>query len=80
MVEIGYQVLAEHRRCGYATEAAQGMWDWAAQHGARVLRASIAPENVPSLALVRRAGFDEVGQQIDEIDGLELVFEKPVEA
>ena len=56
------------------------MWDWAAQHGARILRASISPDNEPSLALIRRAGFVEVGSQIDEIDGLELIFEKPVAA
>ena len=76
MVEIGYQVLPLHRRGGYAAEAAQGMWDWAAGHGARVFRAAIAPDNVPSLAMVRHAGFVEVGQQIDDVDGLELIFEK----
>ena len=43
----------------------------------RVLRASISPDNEPSLALIRKAGFVEVGSQIDEIDGLELIFEKP---
>jgi len=80
MVEIGYRVLPAHRRRGYATEAAHGMWDWAAQHGARVLRAAIAPDNVPSLAMVDRAGFVEVGHQMDEVDGLELLFEKQVEA
>jgi len=80
MVEIGYQVRPVHRRRGYATEAAHGMWEWAARHGARVLRAAIAPDNVPSLAVVRRAGFVEVGRQIDDIDGLELILEKRVEA
>jgi ribosomal-protein-alanine N-acetyltransferase len=79
MVEIGYQVLPAHRRRGYATEAAQGMWDWAARHGARVLRAAIAPNNVASLAMVHHAGFVEVGQQMDDLDGLELIFEKQVQ-
>ena len=78
MVEIGYQVLPEHQGRGYATEAAHGMWDWATRHGARVLRASISPGNVPSLAIARRAGFVEVGEQMDDIDGLELIFEKIV--
>ena len=77
MVEIGYTILPSQRRHGYATEAANGMWDWAARNGARILRAAISPDNEPSLALVRRAGFVEVGSQIDEIDGLELIFEKP---
>ena len=77
MVEIGYTILPGHRGHGYATEAAHGMWEWAARHGARILRASVRPDNEPSLALVRRAGFVEVGEQIDEFDGLELIFEKP---
>jgi hypothetical protein len=29
------------------------------------------------LAMIRRAGFQQVGEQIDEVDGLELVFERP---
>jgi ribosomal-protein-alanine N-acetyltransferase len=77
MVEIGYTILPAQRRHGYATEAANGMWAWAARNGARILRAAIRPDNEPSLALIRRAGFVEVGSQIDEIDGLEIIFEKP---
>ena len=77
MVEIGYTIVPSRRRQGYASEAAEGMWAWAAEHGARVLRASISPDNEPSLALIHKAGFVEVGSQMDEIDGLELIFEKP---
>lgn len=77
MVEIGYQVVPAHRRRGIAAEAAAAMWAEAARHGATVLRASVAPDNVPSLALIRRAGFVHVGEQMDEIDGLELLFERP---
>jgi RimJ/RimL family protein N-acetyltransferase len=76
MVEIGYTIVPSRRRQGFASEAAAGMWGWAARHGARVLRASISPDNEPSLALIHKAGFVEVGSQIDEIDGLELIFEK----
>ncbi len=43
-----------------------------------VVRASVSPDNEPSLAIVRRLGFTQVGEQIDEIDGLELVFELPL--
>jgi [ribosomal protein S5]-alanine N-acetyltransferase len=77
MVEIGYQVVPARRRRGYASEAAEAMWQWAAEHGARVLRASVAPDNTASLAMIRRAGFQPVGEQIDEVDGLELLFERP---
>ncbi|MBA2638451.1 MAG: GNAT family N-acetyltransferase [Nocardioidaceae bacterium] len=78
MVEIGYQVAAHRRGRGYATEAAEGMWEWAVRHGARLLRASIRPDNAPSVALVTRAGFRQVGQQQDDDAGLELIWERPV--
>ncbi|HLK95733.1 MAG TPA: GNAT family N-acetyltransferase [Nocardioidaceae bacterium] len=76
MVEIGYQVAAHLRGRGYGSEAASAMWSWAGRHGARVLRASIAPHNAPSIALVRRAGFRPVGEQMDEEDGLEIIWER----
>ncbi len=34
--------------------------------------------NAASLALVASFGFEHVGEEIDEIDGLELVFERQV--
>ncbi len=80
MVEIGYTIVPSRRRQGYASEAAAGMWRWAAENGARILRATISPSNEPSLALIRKEGFVEVGEQMDEIDGLEIIFEKPVSA
>jgi [ribosomal protein S5]-alanine N-acetyltransferase len=76
MVEIGYRVEAHLRGQGFASEAAAAMWDWAHRHGARVLRASIAPDNAASIALVRRAGFLRVGEQIDDVDGLEIIWER----
>ena len=42
----------------------------------RVCVASVSPRNAASLALVRSLGFRQVGEQIDEVDGLELVFER----
>ena len=51
--------------------------DWAAtEHGVRRFRASVAPDNVASLALVARLGFTVVGRRIDEVDGEELVLER----
>lgn len=75
-VEIGYRVEPAYRRQGVATEVVRGLFDWAArEHGVTLFRASVSPNNVPSLAIVRGFGFRQVGVQIDDIDGEELVFE-----
>jgi ribosomal-protein-alanine N-acetyltransferase len=75
--EIGYDVVAAERRKGYAREAIRGLTEWAFATGrAHICVASISPDNTPSLALVRSLGFRHVGEQIDEVDGLELVFER----
>jgi ribosomal-protein-alanine N-acetyltransferase len=75
-VEIGYMVFPEHRRQGYAQEATRAMIEWAAQQpGVRGVRASVSPDNAPSLGLVEKLGFAQTGSQMDEIDGLELVFD-----
>jgi [ribosomal protein S5]-alanine N-acetyltransferase len=76
-VEIGYDIVASERRKGYAREGIQALLDWAWATGrARTCVASVSPHNEPSLALIRSFGFRHVGEQIDEIDGLELVFER----
>ncbi len=76
-VEVGYTVLAEHRRQGYAFEAAVALLGWAGDaHGIRHVVASVSPKNGPSLALVRKLGFTQTGTQWDDVDGEELVFER----
>jgi RimJ/RimL family protein N-acetyltransferase len=78
-VEIGYDVVEGERRKGYARESVGALTDWAFATGrARVCVASVRPDNAPSLALVRSLGFRQVGEQIDPVDGLELVFERPL--
>lgn len=80
-LEIGYQILAGHWRRGYATEAARALIGWAHEsEGISRFLASVAPANAASLAVVDKLGFVHVGSQIDEVDGLELVFELSLEA
>ena len=74
-VEIGYRVEPEYRRQGVATEVVRAMFDWAAGQGVDRFRASISPDNAASLAVIGQFGFRQVGVQIDDIDGEELVFE-----
>jgi RimJ/RimL family protein N-acetyltransferase len=75
-LEIGYSVQEAYRRRGFAREAVRAMFDWAAsEHGIRRFIASVSPTNEASLALVRSFGFRQTGEQMDEVDGLELVLE-----
>ena len=74
-VEVGYRVEPPYRRQGVATEVVHALFDWANAHGVDRFRASVSPGNVPSLAIITGLGFSQVGVQIDDIDGEELVFE-----
>jgi RimJ/RimL family protein N-acetyltransferase len=81
MVEVGYEVLPEFRRRGYAEETVRTLFEWATrQPGVHRLRASVGPGNLPSLALVRKLGMVQVGTQWDDEDGEELVFERSADA
>jgi ribosomal-protein-alanine N-acetyltransferase len=74
-IEVGYTIFPEHRRQGYATEAVRGLLEHARGQGIHRFVASVGPQNEPSLALVRRLGFVEVGRHWDDEDGEELEFE-----
>jgi len=78
LVEIGYAVDPAHRRRGHAGAALAALLDRAAREPeVSTVRLSIRPDNAPSLALAARHGFVQVGDQWDDEDGLELVFERP---
>lgn len=75
-VEYGYTIFAGWRGRGYATEAAVMLMDLAEERaGIRHFVLAVAPDNDPSLAIVRKLGFVKTGEQMDEVDGLEHVFE-----
>ena len=73
-VEVGYTIFPEHRGQGYATEAVVALLDWGRRQGIERFIASVGPGNEPSLALVHRLGFREVGRHWDDEDGEELEF------
>jgi ribosomal-protein-alanine N-acetyltransferase len=75
-VEYGYKILPAWRGRGYATAAATMLMELA-QEWAGIQRfvLSVAPDNEPSLAIVRKLGFVRTGEQMDEEDGLEWIFE-----
>jgi [ribosomal protein S5]-alanine N-acetyltransferase len=75
-LEMGYSVFSPHRRQGIAEEAARMMMRWATEaHQITRFRLSISPENPPSLAMAAKLGFQKIGEQWDEEDGTEWVFE-----
>ncbi|SDD19558.1 GNAT family N-acetyltransferase [Nocardioides lianchengensis] len=79
MVEAGYGVDPAYRRRGYARAVLELLIDRARTEPAvTVLRLTISPENEPSLALARQYPFVEVGEQWDEEDGLETIYELEV--
>lgn len=74
--ELGYEILPGARRRGYAREAVVALMGWAVgMGGVQAFRASVAPANVASRALVASLGFVRVGEQMDPLDGLEWVYE-----
>jgi RimJ/RimL family protein N-acetyltransferase len=80
MVEVGYSIDPQFRRQGYARAALRALLARAeAEPGVRTFRATIAPDNVASRDLVLAHGLVEVGEQEDDEDGLEIVYELPVD-
>ena len=74
-IEIGYNIEPPFRGRGHATEAAAQLLHQAEERGVRHFIASCSPDNEPSLAVIRKLGFTQTGEVMDEEDGLELVFE-----
>ena len=60
-VMIGYAIVPEARRHGYATEAIAAVSDWAlAQPGVEKVQAQTLPDNEASIRALLRAGFTEI--------------------
>ncbi len=80
-VEIAYTIVPEQRGNGYAHAVLAALVEEARTHpDVHLVRATISPDNGPSLAVIRRGGFVQVGEQWDDVDGLELVVEKNLDA
>jgi RimJ/RimL family protein N-acetyltransferase len=78
-VEIGYAVDPAYRRRGYARAALEALLERAAREpGVRTVRVTISPGNEASYRLTAGYGFAEVGEQWDDEDGLEIIYELAV--
>ena len=76
MIEIGLGLEEPFRNRGFGYESLLGMWQWVlTQPHVQMLRYTVSPDNAPSIALIKKFGFVRVGQQMDEVDGPEDIFE-----
>ena len=73
---VGYAVHEEHRGRGYATELLELLTSWAlARPEVDRVRATIRPDNVASLRVAAKAGFEPTGEVVhDDEHGELLVF------
>jgi ribosomal-protein-alanine N-acetyltransferase len=74
-VEFGYTIEPAYRGRGYATDAANQLMRTAEERGITQFVLSSSPDNEPSLAIIRKLGFVQTGEAMDDEDGLEYVFE-----
>lgn len=76
MTEIGLGVHENFRNRGFAKESLRGMWIWVLNDpSVKVLRYTVSIENAPSISIIESFGFELKGQQIDEKDGPENIYE-----
>jgi RimJ/RimL family protein N-acetyltransferase len=52
------------------------MWGWVVNSPqVKTLRYTVSPDNLISQHIIKKLGFNLVGEQIDEEDGLEEIYE-----
>jgi ribosomal-protein-alanine N-acetyltransferase len=79
MIEIGFGIVPEKQRKGYGLELLHGMWQAiSSREDVKILRYTVSPENEASMHIIKKLQFILVGEQMDDEDGLELIYELPV--
>jgi RimJ/RimL family protein N-acetyltransferase len=76
MIEIGFGVDKKYQGNGYGQEILHGMWSWVVNDPlVKTLRYTVSPDNLISQHIIKKLGFEYKGQQIDEVDGPEDIYE-----
>ena len=72
--DIAYCVHMKYWRNGYATEMARGMVNYAKKQGASKVTVRVNKENAASNAIVKKIGFEVIGETSYQKRGTELEF------
>ena len=80
MVEVAYSVDPAYRRRGHGQAMLRAALAWARDEQVSIVRATIAPDNHASLGTLAPVHYALVGEQWDEEDGTELVYELTLDA
>lgn len=72
--DIAYCVHKKYWRNGYATEMARGMVNYAKKHGASKVTVRVNKDNAASNAIVKKLGFEVIGEKSYKKCGTELEF------
>ena len=76
MIEIGFGVDKKYQGRGFGQELLHGMWSWVVNDPqVKTLRYTVSPDNLISQHIIKKLGFKHNGQQIDEEDGPEDIYE-----
>jgi RimJ/RimL family protein N-acetyltransferase len=76
MIEIGFGVDKKYQGKGFGQELLNGMWSWVVNDPqVKTLRYTVSPDNLISQHIIKKFRFIFKGQQIDEEDGPEDIYE-----
>ena len=76
MIEIGFGIDAAFQNKGYGKQLLHGMWNWVLKdQRVKTLRYTVSPTNLISKQIIQKLEFDLVGEQLDDVDGVEEIYE-----
>jgi RimJ/RimL family protein N-acetyltransferase len=76
MIEIGFGIDTAFQNKGYGKQLLHGMWNWVVkEQGVQTLRYTVSPTNLISKQIIQKLEFDLVGEQLDDVDGVEEIYE-----
>ena len=76
MIEIGFGIDPAFQNKGYGKQLLHGMWNWVLKdQRVKTLRYTVSPTNLISKQIIQKLEFDLVGEQLDDVDGVEEIYE-----